>query len=156
MVLANGLSRQASRITSRKLLGRLDRDQHAVERKRLVIDVGVAFQLRIHRNQVVGAVHLDAVAGVIDHGDIGIARAVGEVAQRAAGLGRRQVVAGIDDVEAGVLQRRRDHRAVVDRVRKRRHVLVGGIAEHQRHALFGKGRLAHQQQRGGQENPVQF
>ena len=86
-----------------EFLGRLDRDQDAVEREALVIDVGVAFQPRIDRDQVVPAVHLDAVAGVIDHRDIGIARTIGEIAQRATGLGRRQVAAGIDDVEAGVL-----------------------------------------------------
>ena len=133
-----------------QLLGGFDRQQHAVQRKRLVIDVGVAFQLGIHRNQVIRAVHLDAVAGVIDHGDIGIARAVGKIAQRAAGFGRRQIVAGIDDVEAGILQCRGDHGAVIDRVRQLRHVLIGRIAEHQRHALFGPCRLAHQQQRSRQ------
>jgi hypothetical protein len=43
------------------------------------------------------------MAGVINHGDIGVARGVGEVAQCAPGLGRRQIVAGIDHVEAGFL-----------------------------------------------------
>jgi len=95
------------------------------------------------------------MAGVINHGDIGVARGVGEVAQRAPGLGRRQIVAGIDHVEAGFLQLCRDHGAVIDRVRKRRHVLIGGIAQHQRHALFGESRLAYQQQRGSKEKPAQ-
>ncbi len=136
-----------------QLLGRLDRDQDAVEREAFVIDVGVAFQPRIDGNQVVPAVHLDAVAGVIDHRDIGIARAIGEIAQRATGLGRRQVAAGIDDVEAGVLQRRRDPGAVVNRIGQRCDILVVGIAQHQRHALFGKGRPAHQQEGGGCKCP---
>ncbi len=65
-----------------ELLGGFDRHQHAVQRKRLVVDVGVAFQLRIHRNQVIGAVDLHAVAGVVDHGDIGVAGGVGKIAQR--------------------------------------------------------------------------
>ena len=138
-----------------QLLGGLDREQHAVQRKRLVIDVGVAFEPGVHRDQIIGAVDLHAVAGIIDHGDIGIAGHVGKIAQRAAGLGGRQIVAGIDHVEAGVLQRRRDHGAVIDRVRKRCGILVGGIADHQRHALFGKGRLAHQQQRRGKKKPTQ-
>ena len=140
-----------------QLLGGLDRDQHAVQRERLVIDVGVAFQLGIDRDQIIGAVHLDAVAGVIDHGDIGIAGAVGEIAQRAPRLGRRQIVAGIDDIEAGILQRRGDRGAVIDRIGQRRDVLIGGIADHQRHALLGPGRLAHRQQRcGGKRPSVQF
>ena len=92
------------------------------------------------------------MAGVIDHGDVGIARAVGEVAQCATGLGRREIVTLLDDVEAGILQRCRDHRAVIDRVGKPRHVLISGVAEHQRHALFGESRLAHsQQERGSKE-----
>ena len=89
-----------------QFLGRLDRDQDAVERERLVIDVGVAFQPGIDRNQIIGAVDLDAVAGVIDHGDIGIAGAVGKIAQRAPGFGGGEIPAGIDDIEAGVFQRR--------------------------------------------------
>ena len=108
-----------------QLLGRLDRDQHAVERERLVIDVGVALELGIHRDQIVGAVDLDAVAGIIDHGDIGIAGAVGEVAQRAPRLGRREILAGIDDIETGILQRRGDPRRVIDGIGERRDVLVG-------------------------------
>ena len=136
-----------------QLLGRLDRDQDAVEREAFVVDVGVAFQPRIDGDQVVAAVHLDAVAGVIDHRDIGIARTIGEIAQRATGLGRRQVAAGIDDVEAGVLQRSRDFGAVVNRIGQRCDILVVGIAQHQRHALFGKRRLAHQQEGGGCKCP---
>ena len=43
------------------------------------------------------------MAGVIDHGDVGVAGAVGKIAQRAAGFGRRQILTRIDHVEAGVL-----------------------------------------------------
>ena len=136
-----------------QLLGRLDRDQDAVEREAFVIDVGVAFQPRIDGDQVVPAIHLDTVAGVIDHRDIGIARTIGEVAQRATGLGRRQVAAGIDDIEAGLFQRRRDLGAIVNGIGQRRDISVGGIAQHQRHALFGKGRPAHQQESGGCKCP---
>ncbi len=97
------------------------------------------------------------MAGVIDHGDIGIARAVSEVAQCATGLSRREIVTLIDDIEAGILERCRDHRAVIDRVGKPRHVLIGGIAQHQRDALLGESRLAHQQQkRGSEEKLAQF
>ena len=139
-----------------QLLGGLDRHQHAIQRKRLVIDVGVALQLRIDRDQIIVAVDLHAVAGVIDHRNIGVAGAVGKVAQRTAHLVRRQIVAGIDDVETGVLQRGRDHRAIIDGIRQQRHVLIGRVADHQRHALGGPGRLTQQQQRGGEKKPVQF
>ena len=48
--------------------------------KRLVVNVGIAFQPGVDRDQVVGAVDLDAVAGIVDHRDIGVARAVLEIA----------------------------------------------------------------------------
>ncbi len=93
-------------MTSRSFLVDSTETQDTVERKRLVIDVAVALELRVDRNQIVGAVDLDAVAGIIDHGDIGIAGLVGEFAQHAPRLQRREVLAGIDDFEARVLQRR--------------------------------------------------
>ena len=136
-----------------QFLGRLDRDQHAVERQGFVIDVGVAFELGIHRNQVIAAVHLDAMAGVIDDGDIGIAGAVGKIAQRAPGVGGGEILAGIDDIEAGIFQRRGDPGAVVNRIGERGDILVGGIAQHQRHALLGKGRPADQQRCGRRKHP---
>ena len=138
-----------------KLLGRLDRDQDAVQRKRLVVDVGVALELGVHRNQVVGAVDLHAMAGIIDHRDVGIARAVFEIAQHAPRVERRQIVAGDDDVEAGALERRRHHGSIIDRIRQRRHVLIGRIAEDQRHALVGQSGFGHQEQRRGQDQSMQ-
>ncbi len=96
------------------------------------------------------------MAGVIDHRDIGVARAVGKVAQRAPHLERGHIVAGIDHIEAGLLQRRRDQGAVIGRIGKLRHVLIGGIGQHQRHALLGMRRLAEQQQRRGKQKSRQF
>jgi hypothetical protein len=80
-------------------------------------------------------------------------RAIGEIAQGAAGLRRRQVAAGIDHVEAGLFQRRCDPGAIVNGIGQRRDVAIGGIAEHQRHALFGKRRPADQQEAGGCKGP---
>ena len=93
--------------------------------------------------------------GVVDHGDVGVPGAVGEVAQHAAGIGCREIVARIDDVEAGTLEHVRDHRAIIDRVGERRHVLIGGIAKHQRHPLLGAGRLARQQHGRGKTEQAQ-
>ena len=134
-----------------KLLGGFDRDQHPVQRKGLVVDVGVALQFRVNGNQIIRAIDLHAVAGVIDHGDVGVARGIGEVAQRPARLDGRKIVAGIDDVEAGTLQSGRHDRAVIDGVRERRHVLIGRITDDQCHPFSRPGRLAHQEQRGGKE-----
>ena len=137
-----------------QFLGRLDRDQHAIQRQGLVVNVGVAFQFCIDRNQIVRAVHLDAVAGVIDDGDVGVPGTVGEVAQRAPGFGRGQIAAGIDDIEAGLLQRRGDLGAVVNRIGKLRDIPVGGIAQHQGDALLGKRRLAHQPAAPRRQAPI--
>ncbi len=122
-----------------QLLGRLHRDQQPVEREGFVVDVGIALEPGIDRNQVIGAVDLHAVAGIIDDGDIGIARLVGKVPQRPPHLERGQIVARHHDVEFGVLEHRRDGGGIPDRVAQRRDVLVGGVADHQRDALFGKG-----------------
>ncbi len=134
-----------------KLLGRLDRDQDAIEGERLVIDVGVALELGVDRDQIVRAFDLDAVAGIIDHGDIGIAGCIGEFAQHAPRFQRRQIVPGIDDVEAGLLQRLRHHRTVIDGVRERRRMLIGGVGDHQRDALSGESGPGAEQQRDGEE-----
>src|SRR5206468_3794948 len=37
-----------------------------------------------------------------------------------------------------------------------RHVLIGGVADHQRHALVGKGRLTHQQQHCCEAEGIKF
>ena len=77
--------------------------------------------------------------------------AIGKFAQHAPRLERGQIVPGIDDVEAGVLQRLRHHRTVVDGIRERRRVLIGRVGEHQRHALSGESGPGAEQQRGGKE-----
>ena len=67
---------------------RLDDVQEAIERDRFVKGIDVAFQHGIDRNEIVDAFDLDAVAGKIDDGEIGAARVIGEIAQRAAHLDR--------------------------------------------------------------------
>jgi hypothetical protein len=62
------------------------------------MDVDVAVQDRIDRDQVVGAVELDAVAGVVDDRHIGVARPVDKVAQRAAHLVDLEVAAILCEV----------------------------------------------------------
>ena len=77
-------------MTSRSFLADSTDTQDTVQRERLVIDVVVALELGVDRNQIIGAVDLDAVAGIIDHGDIGIAGLVGEFAQHPPRLQRRR------------------------------------------------------------------
>ena len=113
-MLAKGLSRQASRITSRRPLGALERLEHTVERDGLVLDVEVADELGVRRHQIIGAVDLDAVPGIIDHRDIGIARGLGEFADDAAQLDDAEVALIVDGVEAGLLEQRR-HRVGIAR-----------------------------------------
>ncbi len=136
-----------------QLLRRLDREHHALQRERLVVHVIVALELGVHRNQIIGAVDLDAVAGVIDHGDVGIGRAVGEIAQHPSRLQRAEIVPRHHHVEAGLLEGVGHQACVVRGIGEPRHVLIGGIAEHQRHTLAGKGRFACEQQQGGEEYP---
>ena len=65
-------------------------------------------------------------------------RQVGEIAH--LGVERALVeVDAEDDVEAGALQRRGDLVGVVDRIGKLRDLLVGGVADHERDALFRGG-----------------
>ena len=63
---------------------RLDCQQDAVKRICLVIDVRIALERGIRRDQVIRPVYLDAVTGVVDDGDVGVACLIGEIAQRAA------------------------------------------------------------------------
>jgi hypothetical protein len=129
-----------------KLLGGLDRNQDAVERQPLVVDIGVAFELGVNRDQIVRAFDLDAVAGIVDHGDVGIARHIGKIAQHAPRLQRGQIMPGLHNFEAGVLQRLRHHCTVIDGVRERRRVLIRRVGKDQRHALSGEsGRSAEQE-----------
>jgi len=118
-----------------QLLGRLDRLQNAIQRNRLVIGVGVALQHGVDRNEVVGPVHLEAVAGIIDHGEIGIARLLGELAQRTPHFGVFEIAAGFDDVEGGLFEHVGDGGGIVGRIGKRNDVLIVGIADHERDAL---------------------
>ena len=137
-----------------QLLRRLDRNQHTVERQRLVQNIRIGFKRRIDRDEIVGAIQLDAVPGIIDNRDIGVAAPVAEVAQRLAQLADGQVQFGLDRVEARRLEHRGNSRRVVRGIAELGHVPVGRIADHQRHALLGKRGLPSQQsQPGRQDHP---
>jgi hypothetical protein len=65
-----------------ELLRAFDRHHHLFERHRLELHVAVGGELGVHRDEIVHPVHLDAVAGVVDHRPIGLLSLVREGAQR--------------------------------------------------------------------------
>ena len=85
-------------------LGRLENAHNALDRDGLVVDVEIALQHHVDRQQVVRAIDLDAVAGVIDDRNVGRARDVGKVPERAAHRIAAHVVLGLDHVEAGIAE----------------------------------------------------
>jgi hypothetical protein len=135
-------------------LGGLEQPHHAVERDRLVLDVDVALERGVDGEEIVGAVDLDAVAGIEHDGDVGLVRVLGEVAERAAHLDAGEIVLGGDDLEARLFEHGGDGGCVIDRIGERPDIGVIGIADDQRDALFGQ-RLAGEQCRNGQRTPEQ-
>jgi hypothetical protein len=78
------------------------------------------------------------VAGIIDHRNVRLARLAAKIAQRLAHVGDVQVELDIDRIEPGLPEHAADQRGIVRRVRRPRHVLVGRVAHHERHALLGQ------------------
>ena len=65
------------------------------------LDVHLGLQVGIDRQQVVGVVHGDAVAGIEEHGDVGAFRLLAEVEQFLGHLVAGEIGA-LDDVEADI------------------------------------------------------
>ena len=126
---------------------RLDDIQEAIERDRFVKGIDVALQHGIDRNEIVDALDLDAVAGEIDDGEIGTARVIGKIAQRAAHLDGLEVELEIDGFETGAPEHFRHGGRVVGGVGERRHRLIGGVADHERDSPVGEGGFAEQPHR---------
>ena len=116
-------------------LHRLQDAQQAIHRNGLVLDIGVALEDRIDRDQIVCAVHFDTVSGVINDRDIGVARDVRELANGATDHCNPKIRAAVDHVKASIAQQLCDGGRVIDRVWQAGDVLIGGIADHKRNAL---------------------
>jgi hypothetical protein len=102
------------------------------------VEIALALQMRVDGNEVVAPGHLQPVPGVEEDGRVGVFQEVGEIAH----LGVERALVEVDtedDVEAGALQRRGDLVGVVDRIGELRDLLVGGVADHERDALFRGG-----------------
>ncbi len=95
-------------MTSRQLLRRLRRQRDTIERDGLVVDIVVARQLGVDGNEVIGAADLDAVAGIIDDGDVGVRGRKHELAHRALELDDADVSPLVDDLEFRFVQQRRE------------------------------------------------
>jgi len=81
------------------------------------------------------------VAGIKEQRDIGAFGPLAEV-QKLLGHLVAGEVGALHHVEADIAQQR-GHRLGVDRrIRKRRHILVGAVADHEGDALVGQGRVA--------------
>ena len=97
--------------------------------------IGLVGQLGIDRHQIVDAVVLQRVTAVVEHGDVGVARGAGKanfsiIQPGLVGIDRQ------DGVEADARERGRDVLRIVARVGQLWRVLVGAVADHQRHAFF--------------------
>ena len=138
-VVAAGIDHDQARLG----LGRLERGHDIGELHALLRQVVLIGKLGVDRDQVVFAVGLDAVAGVIDHRDGVVAlfkNAGRELFDRLlhdiAGQVERH-----DDLEAGLVQHLRHRLGVVHRIIQRLVHLIGGIADDQRDPALGLGCL---------------
>ena len=108
--------------------------EHIVDRNGARLELRGLFKLCVDRDQVVASVHLQAVAGIIDDGDVGIEGFLGELVQKLAHCDLVQVQA-LDDGEAGAAQRLGHQLAIANRVRKGNGMDIGAVADHQRDLL---------------------
>ena len=117
-----------------ELLRLRDLAHHEVERQGLVEQVALALEGGIDRQQVILAGDLDAVAGVEDDRRVGPFGLEAEVPERV--LHAELIEIGLEvDLEVGVTQRVRDRGRIVARVGQLVSVLIGRVADHQRHPL---------------------
>ena len=129
---------------------RIYRLENPVQRDRLVLDVEIALQPGICRDQEIRAVHLDAVTGVIDHRHVGIRGNRSKVAHRPPHLGHAEIPAQLHDIETHPFEDVADGGRVVVGIGQPRDALVVGHAKDQRHPLVsqrGRRRDQHPQNR---------
>ena len=120
-------------------LGAVGRGDQPLQRDRLIVGIAVAGEPRVDRNQIVDAADLEAVAGIIDDGDIGLVGGRFELADRALEFEIADIDLDIDGVEAGVAEHLCDRVRIPRRIGQLRNGLVARIADDQRHALLGPG-----------------
>ena len=125
--------------------------QHEVELDGFEIEVGFGFELRIDRREEVPLVDLQTVAGIIEEADIGAAQRLGEGPDALLHVALAEVDA-FDHLEAERLQLGGDVGGVVARIGEARNVLIGRVADDERHALVRRRRRdAGEQGREGEQ-----
>src|SRR5580700_7133489 len=97
---------------------RIDGPEYAIERDGFVLDIKIARQRRVDRDQVVDAVDLDAVSRVVNDCDIAVPRRVSEITEGAAHLCNTDIAAWLDDRKAGTLEECGHRRRVINRIRQ--------------------------------------
>ena len=106
-------------------------------KRNAIAGLHVALYTRVHRDEAIDAVHLDAVTRVEDQRDVRPRALPRELTQR---LGQLLPV-GVElgrHLEPETPQCRRDVSRVVVRIRQPPDVGVGAVAHHQRHAAIGQ------------------
>ena len=98
-------------------------------------------QPSIHRYQIIHAADLEAVAGVIDHRDIGVLCSNEKLAHSALEIDDAEIVARNDGVETDRFEQCCDRFGVIAGVGQRRCVRIGGDSDHQRDPTLRCGRI---------------
>jgi hypothetical protein len=108
------------------------------------LDVHFGFDVGVDRQQIVGAIDGDAMAGIEEHRDVGALRFLAEFEQPLGHLVAGKIDA-FDHIETGVAEHARHRLGIDRRIRKLRHIFVGAIANHKGDATVGLGRVGGKQ-----------
>ncbi len=119
-------------------LGLADGVGEPLQRNGFAVGIAVVLELGIHRDQIVGAADPDAEPGIVHDGNIGVGDGILELSDGAFELQIAGVVLRIDDVKPGLLQHCGDGVCIFRRIAQGRHMLIGGIANHQRNTALRK------------------
>ena len=109
-------------------------------------------QRSIDGYQIVDAVDLDAVAGIINDGDVRIPGLVAELPQRPPNLRCSEIGAQCHDIEICLPEGRRQPGGVAGGIGEVTDILVVGIADRERNTLFREGWLAQKPAGPNREN----
>ncbi len=123
--------------------------QNLADFQHLKIDVGLARRVGVDRHQIVGAVYLHTVTGVVEKRDIGslnlLAETLYDLVQRR--LVEVELRAATDQREAKFGECFGHQPGVVTGIVEARHVLIGGVADHKRHAPLRCRRIGPRQRK---------
>ncbi len=112
--------------------------QHEIGVEHLEIDIGLLGRVGADRHEVIRTAHLHAVSGIVEQTDIRPLQLRPETLHRAieTRLVEIELRTTADQREAERAQGLRHQLGVVGWIFEPRHMLVGGVADDERHALF--------------------